>query len=147
VRYAGSHDPAPIEHELLQLVSGQPTRDDDELFVERVPVYTNRTAWYPRADSDDYAKARLRLEGPPGIFPLSGGELVASGTGERGTFAEYRLEQPAKYLTAAVGRFSDLGMRQEGELALRGFGLPRTRGAAQELMLDAEKVFEYFRDR
>jgi Peptidase family M1 domain len=147
VRYAGSHDPAPIEHELLQLVSGQPTRDDDELFVERVPVYTNRTAWYPRADNDDYAKARLRLEGPAGIFPLSGGELVASGTGERGTFAEYRLEQPAKYPTAAVGRVSDLGMRQEGDLALRGFGLPRTRGAAQELMLDAEKVFDFYRDR
>ncbi len=147
VRYAGSHDPAPIEHELLQLVSGQPTRDDDELFVERVPVYTNRTAWYPRGDNDDYAKARLRLEGPPGILPLSGGELVASGTGERGTFAEYRLEQPAKYLTAAVGRFSDLGMRQEGELALRGFGLPRTRAAAQDFMLDAEKIFEHFRER
>jgi hypothetical protein len=147
VRYAGSHDPAPIEHELLQIVSGPPGLDDNELFVERVPVYTNRTAWYPRGDNDDYATARLRLEAPAGILPLAGGELVTSGTGERGTFVEYRLAQPAKYLTAAVGRFSDLGMRQEGELALRGFGLPRTRGAAQDLMLDAEKVFEYFRER
>ncbi len=147
IRYAGSHDPAQLDQETLQVV-GAPTPpglEENELFVERVPVYTNRTAWYPRSDSDDYARARLRLEAPPGIFVLSGGELVASGTGERGTFAEYRLEQPAKYFTAAVGRFTDLGLRQEGELALRGFGLPRTRGAAQELMLTSEKVLAFFR--
>jgi hypothetical protein len=150
IRYAGSHDPAPIEHELLQIVSSgaaQSRLDDEEIYVERVPVYTNRTAWYPRADNDDYAKARLRLEGPPGVFALSGGELVASGTGERGTFAEYRIEQPAKYLTAAVGRFTDLGMRQEGELALRGFGLPRTRTIAAELMVTSEKVLAFFREQ
>ncbi len=148
VRYAGSHDPAPIEHELLQIVgSGAIQAEDGEIFVERVPVYTNRTAWYPRGDTDDYAKARLRLEGPPGWTALSGGELVASGTGERGTFAEYRLEQPAKYLTAAVGRFTDLGLRQEGELALRGFALPRTRGAAQEMMLASERVLAFYRER
>ncbi|HEY7516455.1 MAG TPA: M1 family aminopeptidase, partial [Vicinamibacteria bacterium] len=150
IRYAGSHDPAPIEHELLQIVSSGSTplrAEEGEVFVERVPVYTNRTAWYPRGDNDDYAKARLRLEGPPGVIALSGGELVASGTGERGTFAEYRLEQPAKYLTAVVGRFTDVGLRQEGELALRGFGLPRTRGAAQDLMLASEKVLAFFREQ
>ncbi len=148
VRYAGSHDPAPIEQEGLQVVVPPiAASQDDEPFVERVPVYTNRTAWYPRGDNDDYARARLRLEGPPGVLVVSGGELVASGTTERGTFAEYRLEQPAKYLTAAVGRFVDLGLRQEGDLALRGFGLPRTRGAAQDLMLSAEAVLAFFRGR
>jgi hypothetical protein len=150
IRYAGSHDPAPIEHELLQIVStgsGQAGIDEPEVFLERVPVYTNRTAWYPRGDNDDYARARLRLEAPPGITALTGGELVSSGTGERGTFAEYRLEQPAKYLTAAVGRFTDVGLRQEGELALRGFGLPRTRGPAQDMMLAAERILVFFRER
>ncbi len=149
IRYAGAHDPLPIDQESLQVVTGGQTRlqaEDPELFVERVPVYTNRTAWYPRSDNDDYARARLRLEAPPGIFVLSGGELVASRTGARGTYTDYRLEQPAKYLTAAVGRFTDLGMRQEGELAIRAFGLPRTRGAAQEMMLTAEKVLAFFRE-
>jgi len=38
-----------------------PGLDDSEVFVERVPVYTNRTAWYPRGDTDDYSNPRNSL--------------------------------------------------------------------------------------
>jgi hypothetical protein len=150
VRYAGFHDPAPIDQELLQ-VGGPPlqggSNEEPEIFLERVPVYTNRTAWYPRGDNDDYATARLRLETPAGMLAISGGKLVASGTADHGSFAEYVLDQPAKYLTAAVGRFTDLGLRQEGDLSLRGFSLSRTRNVAQDYMLLAERILGFFSER
>lgn len=148
VRYAGIHDPAPIDQELLQVQPPPPLApSDEEVFIERVPVYTNRTAWYPRGDNDDHAKARLRFEAPAGSLVVSGGELVRQGTEGGRSFTEYRQDEPGKYITAAVGRFSDIGLRQEGPLAVRGFALPRTRDEAQALMLSAEKVLAFLSER
>jgi hypothetical protein len=145
IRYVGIHDPAPIDQEVVQ-VSPAPTgvsASEDDIFIEKVPVYTNRTAWYPRSDSDDHARARVRLETPAGYLAVSGGELVRQGTEDGYSFAEYRQDEPGKYIAAAVGRFADLGLRQEGRLAVRGFGLPRTRAEAQSLMLSTEKVLAF----
>ena len=145
VRYAGFHDPAPIDQELLQLQPPPPLANltEEDVFIERVPVYTNRTAWYPRAETDDHAKARLRFEAPGGHLVVSGGEMVRQETQDGRSFVEYRQEEPGKYITAAVGRFTDLGLRQEGSLAVRGFGLPRTRDSVRDLMLETEKVMAF----
>lgn len=145
VRYAGVHDPAPIDQEVLQVQPppALPGLTEEDVFIERVPVYTNRTAWYPRADTDDHAKARLRFEAPAGHLVVSGGEMVREWTQEGRSLVEYRQDEPGKYITAAVGRFADLGLRQEGRLAVRGFGLPRTRDVARDLMLSAEKVMAF----
>ena len=48
VRYVGIHDPAPIDQEVLQVTPPpQMAPGEEDVFIERVPVYTNRTAWYP----------------------------------------------------------------------------------------------------
>src|SRR6266540_3252991 len=148
VRYVGIHDPAPIDQELLQVTPPPPMAApvDEDVFIERVPVYTNRTAWYPRADTDDHATARLRFEAPAGYLVVSGGELVRQGMEGGRSFTEYRQDEPGKYIAAAVGRFADLGLRQEGRLAVRGFGLPRTREQAQNLLLSTEKVMAFLTD-
>src|SRR5207245_11528828 len=119
---------------------------DEDLVTESVPVYTNRTAWYPRGDTDDHATAHLRFEAPAGYLVVSGGELVRQGMEGGRSFAEYRQDEPGKYIAVAVGRFADLGLRQEGRLAVRGFGLPRTREQTQSLLLSTEKVMAFLTD-
>ena len=121
-RYSGRHDPAPVDQELVQVAGARrrPTRED--AFVDRPPlVYSNRTAWYPRPPSEDFATARVGIETPAGWLGVTGGELVSLRTEGGRTRAEYRLEQPGKFVTAIVGRLTDVGLRQEGEQAVRGF--------------------------
>lgn len=148
VRYVGIHDPAPIDQETLQVTpppqAAPPT--EEEVFIERVPVYTNRTAWYPRGDTDDHSTSRMHFEAPPGYLVVSGGELLRQGMEAGRSFADYRQDEPGKYITAAVGRFVDLGLRQEGRLAVRGFGLPRTREEARTLLISTEKVMAFLTD-
>ena len=63
VRYAGILDPAPVEDETLQAPITQERRGlaDDELFIEKVSLYTNKNAWYPRNLTDDHARYRVRF--------------------------------------------------------------------------------------
>ncbi len=147
VRYAGIHDPAPIDQELLQVQPAVAGTGEEDVLLEKAPVYTNRTAWYPRGDHDDHAKARLRFDAPAGYLVVSGGELVRQGTEGGRSVTEYRQDEPGKYITAAVGRFSDVGLRQEGRLAVRGFALPRTRDETQRLMLSSEKILAFLSER
>ncbi len=143
VRYAGVLNPGPIESEILQAPTPPPV-EEPEVIIENVLVYTNRSAWYPRAENDDHTKARLRLDVPQGFRAVSGGEL-RSERGEGGrTVQEYRQEQPGKYLTAVVGRFADVGMRQEGAYAVRGFGLARTRGEALHLLPRIQDMLDFY---
>ena len=147
VRYAGIHDPAPIDQELLQVQPTAPIPGEEDIYLERTPVYTNRTAWYPRGDNDDHATARLRFDAPAGYLVVSGGELVRETTEGGRSLTEFRQDEPGKYITATVGHFSDLGLRQEGRLAVRGFGLSRTRDEARSLMLSAEKILAFLSER
>ncbi len=144
VRYAGIHNPAPIDQELIQTAKPTAEIGEERLGVETALVYTNRTAWYPRNMNDDYARARLRFDVPVGVSVVTGGQKVSARVEGSRTLLEYRQEQPGKYITAAVGRFDDIGMRQDGDLAVRGYGLPRTRGTARELLPYAQDVLRFF---
>ncbi len=128
-RYSGRHDPAPVDQEVAQ-VAAPSLHLADDAFLDQPPlVYSNRTAWYPRPTSEDFASARVGLDVPEGWLGVTGGELVESRTDGGRTRSEYRLEQPGKFVTAIVGRLTDVGLRQEGEQAVRGYAGPRTRGA------------------
>ena len=147
-RYSGRHDPAPVDEELVQ-VSVPPGVDvSDESFVQRPPlVYSNRTAWYPRPSGEDFATARVGLETPAGWLGVTGGELLSSRTEGGRTRSEYRLEQPGKFVTAIVGRLVDVGLRQEGEQALRGYAAARTRGETVEHMQAAQEMLAFYAER
>jgi hypothetical protein len=147
-RYSGRHNPAPIDQELVQVAAPTSVSLSDDSLVDRPPlVYSNRTAWYPRPFNEDFATARVVLETPAGWLGLTGGELVASRTEGGRTRSEYRLEQPGKFVTAIVGRLTDVGLRQEGEQALRGYAGPRTRGETLEHMQAAQEMLAFYAGR
>jgi len=147
-RYSGRHDPAPVDQELVQVTAPTTFSLADDSFVDRPPlVYSNRTAWYPRPANEDFATARVGLETPVGWLGLTGGELLASRTEGGRTRSEYRLEQPGKFVTAIVGRLTDVGLRQEGEQALRGYAGPRTRGETLEHMQSAQEMLAFYARR
>jgi aminopeptidase N len=147
VRYAGRHDPAPIDHELLQWTASSRTFAD-EAFVDRLPlVYSNRTAWYPRPMNEEFAPVHARFDTPEGWIAVTGGELLSSRTEAGRVRAEYRLKQPGKYVTAVVGRFEDVGLRQEGEQAVRGFATPRARNAVQRQVQTAQEILVFYAGR
>ena len=146
-RYAGRHDPAPIDQELVQVAAPSSSYVEDA-FVDQPPfVYSNRTAWYPRPPNEDFATARVRIESPSGWLGVTGGELVSLRTEGGRTRAEYRLEQPGKFVTVIVGRLADVGLRQEGEQAVRGFAGPRMRGETLGQMLDAQEMLAFYAER
>lgn len=144
-RYFGRHDPAPVEHELVQ-IGRQPSAEGiEDVFVDRPPiVYANRTAWYPRPPGEDFATARMRFDTPAGWLAVSGGELVSASSAAGRALSEYRLTQPGKFVTTIIGRLSDVGMRQEGPRALRGYAGARVRRETLEDMEEAERMLAFY---
>ena len=80
VRYSGVHQPAPVERELLQRATVDPDEArEEEVVIDPVLVYSNRTAWYPQFNADDFSLARLRLDLPPEYMALTGGQRIMYG--------------------------------------------------------------------
>jgi hypothetical protein len=148
-RYGGRHDPSPVDQEVAQ-VSGSdaPHMIDTETLVDQPPVvYSNRRAWYPRPASEEFATLRAGFDTPAGWLAVTDGELVSTHTEGGRTRAEYRLEQPGKFVTAVVGRLSDVGLRQEGEQAVRGYATPRTRGETLAEMQLLQQMLAFYADK
>ena len=97
VRYVGYHRPAAVEQELQgNLVPSGDDGFDREVVIDEVLTYSNRTAWYPQASADDYARARLRFDVPDDWSALTGGVRMA-GRREGGRhLQEYRQDLPAQ---------------------------------------------------
>jgi hypothetical protein len=144
-RYAGRHDPAPVDQELLQVTAPSALHLADATFVDRPPiVYSNRTAWYPRPANEDFARARVALDVPEGWLGVAGGDLVETRTEGGRTRTQYRLDEPGKFVTAVVGYLTDIGLRQEGDQAVRGYAGPRMRGEALNRVRDAQEILAFY---
>jgi Peptidase family M1 domain len=150
VRYAGFHPPQPIEREVLQV--GSPgglsagSGEPEELPIDEVLVYTNRTSWYPNPGTDDYATANLRFDVPQGYTVLAGGERTEVRTEAGRTVIQYRQSLPGKYITAAVGRLVDAGSRRAGTMELRGFAVGRLRSQAADTLSLAADMLSFYQD-
>jgi hypothetical protein len=142
VRYAGVHEPVPVEHE-MQRVGDTVTRDE-EIVLEPVIVYSNRTAWYPQSNADDYALVRLQFDLPPDYTALMGGRRLRAGVEGGRSVVEYLQDQPAKYITVAVGRLYEIGTRQVGGVELSAHAAGRTRRSAAEMLDLAAAVLPFF---
>ena len=148
VRYSGVHEPAPVDQEVIQVnPAPEITLLDERVLIEGVLVYTNRTAWYPRPALDDHATAVLRFDVPVGLSAVTGGERVSARVEGDRTLVEYHLDQPAKYVTAAIGRFFEAGKREEGDARLNAFGLARTKDEAASQLERAAAILSFFRSR
>ena len=148
VRYSGVHEPAPVEQEVAQVKNTvEVTPFDEGLLLEGVLVYANRTAWYPRPALDDHATATLRFDVPVGLSVVTGGERTSARVVGDRTIVEYRLNQPGKYITAAVGRFFEAGEREVTGLRLRAFGMTRTKDEAASQLERASAILAFFNER
>lgn len=146
VKYGGSLSPAPVESE-AQGVSFEGPTDRETVRIEKVLVYSNRSAWYPQASSEDYATARLRLDVPAGFAAVTGGERVTARLEGQRAISEYRLSEPGKYFTVAVGRLTLIGSRPEGAVTLTAFGGPRTKDDAEKALELAGPMLRFFTEQ
>jgi hypothetical protein len=145
VRYSGRHNPSSMDHELFQVERElEPAYADRVLLGPPPLVYSNRTAWYPRPDNEDFATLRARFDTPERSLAVTGGELVSTRTMDERVDSEYRLAQPGKYFTAIVGRLEDVGMRQDGEQRVRGFADHRSEGATRERLQKAQEILDFY---
>jgi peptidase M1-like protein len=142
VRYSGIHSPTPVEDEVVQLREVP----DEEMLIEEVLVYTNRTAWYPRGPIDDYALARLRFDVPLGFTVVAGGERTLARVEGGRVLLEYRQEQPGKYISVVVGRLAEVGRRDDGPVARHAWAVGRARGDAAEVMDRAGEILRFYAD-
>jgi hypothetical protein len=139
VRFAGAHRPQPVEREVV-------TQDaeGEDIHVEETLVYSNRTAWYPQGEADDYATAVLHLDVPAGMTAVSGGEQTSARTEVGRTRVEYRQDLPAKYITVAVGRLAYTGRRTEGDLTVAAWAVPHLRSMADERLAEAAAILRFY---
>jgi hypothetical protein len=144
VRFVGYHRPAAVEQELLQLMPRGDEGFDREVMIDEVLTYSNRTAWYPQAGTDDYATARLRLDVPEDWSALTGGVRLASRREGGRHLEEYRQDLPAKYITVVVGRFQEAGRKTDEGRTLEAFGLIRTRSEAERTLEQARDIVHFF---
>jgi hypothetical protein len=146
VRYAGALDPAPVEDESMQASLADPNRGlpEEDIFIERVLLYTNKNAWYPRNLSDDHARYHLRLDIPEDFIAISGGKMGAYQVEGGRRFMDYRQEQPGKYLSVVLGRLVEVGAPPPGTPALRAFAVRRQKNLAIESLDRARRIFDFF---
>ena len=145
-RYAGRHDPVPVEQELLQSTTIR--ERDEDTFVDRPPlVYSSRTAWYPRPPTEDFSPATVGLDAPEGWLGVSGGKLVSVKTEDRRVHAEFRSVEPGKFVTAVVGRLTEVGMRQEGGVEVRGYATVRSRAEATGTLPLVQRIVAFYERR
>jgi peptidase M1-like protein len=145
VRYSGLHQPVPVERELMQRpVADSDAPGDEDVVIDPALVYSNRTAWYPQFNADDFALARLRIDLPPDYMALTGGQRTRTVLEGGRNIVEYVQDQPSKYITVAVGRFSEVGRRQISGVSLEVFSSGRTRRDAAEMLELAAAVLPFF---
>ena len=143
VRYAGALDPASVEDEALPAQEFRGL-SDDELFIERVLLYTNKDAWYPRNVSDDHARYRVRFDVPAGYAAVSGGRLERSGAAGDRVRSEYVLDEPGKYLSVIVGRLDSPGSPVPARPTLTAWSTRRLRSEAQQSLATAREIVAFF---
>jgi len=146
VRYAGALDPAPVEDESMQASLADPNRGlpDEDIFIERVLLYTNKNAWYPRNLSDDHAQYRVRIDVPEDFTAIAGGRMGGYRVEAGRRFVDFRQDQPGKYLTVILGRLVEVGAPAPGTPALRAFAVRRQKGPAVEGLDQARRIFDFF---
>ncbi len=141
-RYSGQLAPGPVENEVLQIFD---SRDSSVVFpIERVLVYTNRRAWYPRLGADDYATARLRFDVPLGHAALSSGTLQRTVARDSRRLLEYVVSEPAKYFTVAVGRLQRRSEITSSGVVIEAHGVARLASDAEELLIQAADMVELY---
>jgi hypothetical protein len=148
VRYGGALRPGPVEREVMQAAEGtRPTAPPvlpDDVLIEEVLVYSNRSPWYPQGGPDDYALAEMSLDVPQGYNAVAGGTRLSARTEGGRTRVAYRQDRPGKYITVVVGRLAEVAGRGQGPVPLQCFSVGRTRGEAAAYAEKAAEILRFY---
>ncbi len=124
VVYGGRLPPQPLEREALAVAADQGGQESQRmpLFETVIPpepyyLYSNRSHWYPRGPSGDYATATLRVTVPEEYacvatgLPAVGSPWVEParppGTGAARVFV-FVANEPVRYLACLISRLVDV---------------------------------------
>lgn len=146
VRYGGPLVPASIEREALQLgpIPSGANSLEDEVVIEPIAVYTNRTLWHPQGGEDDYATGRFVVSAPRDRQVVMGGVRESQREVDGRHVTTFRQDLPARYFSLAVGRFVDVARRDAGGTTLEAQAVPRVRRSAQRALDDAAAIVDFF---
>jgi aminopeptidase N len=112
--------------------------------IERVLVYTNRSAWYPQAGSDDHATADLLVDLPAGYNAVTGGDRVSARIEGQRALVRYSQKLPGRYISLAVGRLLQVEERTDAAPVLQAFAVSRTRPEVRETLDLARAILSFF---
>jgi hypothetical protein len=136
VRYGGALRPGSVEREAMQT--------EDDVAIEEVLVYSNRSHWYPLGGVDDFALADLSLDVPQGYNAITGGARLSARTEAGRMRVEYRQDRPGKYITVVVGRLSEVAAAAAAPIPLQLFAVGRTRGEAASLVGRTAEILRFY---
>ncbi len=148
VRFSGQHRPDEVESEVLQTRENPSGTDLPELdlLIEEVLVYSNRTAWYPQGSPDDHARATVRFDVPATHLAITGGSRkVLREEGNR-RILEFVQDVPGKYITAAVGRLTEVARREGAGIQLVGYSVGRSRSAVPATLDATLRILAFYRE-
>lgn len=119
VAYGGRLPPQTIDREVLTVQGQDLVPEQIYIPVEPQFIYSNRSYWYPQAMVTDYATAQLRMAVPQEYGIIATGTRVPADalpqTGGaapgRRQMAVFRVEEPARYLSCVISRFTFMGER------------------------------------
>ncbi len=146
VRYGGTLAAASIDREALQLgpVPSGANSLEEEVVIEPVAVYTNRTLWHPQGGDDDYATGRFTFSVPRERQVVMGGVREGQREADGRQLVRFRQDLPARYFSFAVGRLVEVAHRDAAGAVLEAMAVPRVRRSAQRSLDDAAAIVDFF---
>ncbi|HVZ22132.1 MAG TPA: M1 family aminopeptidase [Vicinamibacterales bacterium] len=162
IEYAGRLPSQQTNADSLQ-VSPEPQELDQPLITpEPSFLLSNQVYWYPQNPVPDYATATLRITVPDGYTAIGSGRPVDAGaavtlrdliTTPSGAAFSFRADQPLRYLSVIVSRFTrvaddtltldgDGGQGERVDIAVDA--TPRARGHARATLTSAEDILRFY---
>jgi hypothetical protein len=145
VRFAGTHRPDEVQHELMQVRDTTAGVDlsEPEIVIDEVLVYSNKTAWYPQGGTDDHAVMRARFDVPASYMALTGGTRTRLDLEGGRRILEFTQDVPGKYITAVVGRLQEVARLEAAGVPLVGYSVARARSAVQETLAETARILSF----
>jgi hypothetical protein len=162
IEYAGRIPSQETNAETLQTTADGPVPLDQPLLTpEPNFLLSNQVFWYPQNPVPDYATASLRITVPDGYTCIASGQPLDAGraialrdllTMPNGHAFAFRADQPLRYLSLIVSRFSKVaddtiqvdGEDGDAQLAVTVMANPRARSRGRATLRPAEDILRFY---
>ncbi|MCP2620088.1 hypothetical protein NLC35_02445 [Candidatus Aminicenantes bacterium AC-334-K16] len=153
VFYRGKIKPEQLTSDVVNF----PQYKDEIIFIPpkyETYLFSQSSYWYPSPPNDDYFQVELRAIFPPGYDCISNGELVEKGQvgmTERveelekigHQYCSFKTRYPVKYISFIVGKFENLGQREE-RIPIAYYQASDTGFYRRNWLEEAERLVEFY---